>query len=249
MSDWFVSWFNSHYYHLLYRDRNLAEAERFIDNLVAKLDMPRGSRVLDLACGKGRHSLQLHKAGYEVVGIDLSEESIAEAKNFETDGLEFYEHDMRSLYWTDHFDLVVNLFTSFGYFHNADDDQKTISSVADSLKQDGILVLDFLNAVKVEDNLVAYEEKVVEGVKFELNRSIEDGIIVKRIHLTDAKSEVELDYEERVDALRLKDFLTYFEEAGFELQTTFGNYDLAPFDSATSDRLIMIAKKTAAAWS
>lgn len=245
MADWFVSWFNTHYYHLLYSDRNYDEAEKFIARLVKYLDFPKGSRVLDLACGKGRHSLQLHKAGFKVTGIDLSEESIKEAKSFEVDGLEFFEHDMRLLYWTGHFDLVVNLFTSFGYFHNAEDDQRTISSVADSLKPNGIFVMDFLNAVKVEETLVSYEEKIVEGVKFELNRSVEDGIISKRIHIEDIDQNVELDFEEQVDALVLSDFLSYFEQAGLELQSTFGNYDLAPFNPKTSDRLIMVVKKTA----
>ena len=244
MADWFVSWFNTHYYHLLYSDRNYNEAEKFIERLVTYLNFPKGSRVLDLACGKGRHSLQLHKAGFKVTGIDLSEESIQEAKNFETDGLEFFEHDMRLLYWSDHFDLVVNLFTSFGYFHNAEDDQRTINSIADSLKTEGIFVMDFLNAIKVEKTLVSSEEKIIEGVKFELNRSVEDGVIIKHIHIVDVSKNIELDFEEQVDALVLSDFLRYFEQAGLELQSTFGNYDLAPFDPETSDRLIMVVKKT-----
>ncbi|MFM1874784.1 MAG: hypothetical protein RL266_521 [Bacteroidota bacterium] len=245
MSDWFVSWFNSHYYHLLYRDRNFAEAERFIEHLLAYLDLPKGSKVLDLACGKGRHSVQLHNAGFDVIGIDLSEESISQAKTMETDGLEFFEHDMRSLYWDNYFDLVVNLFTSFGYFHNSEDDLKTICSVADALKPNGLFVLDFLNAVKVQNTLVAFEERVIEGVTFELNRSVTDGMIVKRIHVIDPLEDVELDFEEQVDALRLDDFQTYFENAGLELMSAFGNYDLAPFDEKTSDRLIMITRKTA----
>ncbi len=241
VQDWFETWFNSPYYHILYKNRDFQEAEKFIDKLVSHLNLEKGSRVLDLACGKGRHALQFRKAGYEVVGIDLSEESIEEAKSFEQDGLEFFVHDMRSLYWSEHFDLVANLFTSFGYFHNAEDDQKTISSVADSLKPDGVFVLDFLNAVKVKKNLVDYEEKEIDGVRFELNRSVEDGMIQKRIHVIDG--DVELDFEEQVDALGLDDFKGYFDEAGLELEATFGNYDLEPFNQSTSDRLIMIARK------
>ena len=244
MEDWFTTWFNSHYYHILYKDRNLEEAAKFTDNLVSHLGLPPRSKVLDLACGKGRHSLQLHKAGYDVVGVDLSEESIEEAKIHEKDGLEFFVHDMRHLYWTEYFDLVVNLFTSFGYFHNADDDQKTISSVADALKPNGIFVLDFMNAVKVIDNLVESEEKAIEGVQFKLKREVEGGIIRKRIHLIDG--ELEQNYEEQVDALKLEDFQKYFEHAGLELVSVFGDYELKPFNETESDRLILIGQKIAA---
>ena len=242
MENWFVSWFNSPYYHILYKNRDHNEAAQFIDRLVKHVSLPQGSKVLDLACGKGRHALQLRKSGFEVIGIDLSEESIAEAKiAFEQDGLEFYEHDMRELYWSEYFELVVNLFTSYGYFHNAEDDQRTISSVADALKQEGLFVMDFMNAVKVQANLVVLEEKTIDGVRFQLNRSVEEGMIKKHIHVMDGN--VELDFEEKVDALELRHFKSYFADAGLNLIETFGDYDLNAFDEQSSDRLIMICRK------
>jgi len=241
VQDWFATWFNSPYYHTLYKNRNLQEAEAFVDALVSYLNLAHGSRALDLACGKGRHSLYLRQKGFEVIGIDLSEESIAEAKLNEREGLEFFEHDMRSLYWHQYFDLVVNLFTSFGYFHNKEDDQKTISAVADSLKDGGLFVIDFMNATKVKANLVTYEEKTIDTIKFEITRVIEDGVIIKRIHLID--DELELDFEEQVDALELSDFEGYLSIAGLELVRTFGDYNLNAFDAETSDRLILVAKK------
>lgn len=200
---------------------------------------------MDLACGKGRHSLRLNRAGFDVTGVDLADESIEEARKLERDGLEFFVHDMRSLYWKEYFDLVVNLFTSFGYFHSPEDDQRTISSVADALRPEGVFVLDFMNTVKVTEQLVNFEEKTVDGVHFEISRSVEEGVIVKRIHVVD--DTVELDFEEQVDALRLEDFETYFEIAGLELIETFGDYNLNPFDEKNSDRLILIAKKRQAA--
>ena len=221
----------------------MTEAEAFVDRLVEFLNVQKGLRVLDLACGKGRHSVRLHKLGYEVIGLDLSEESIAEAKLNEQEGLEFFEHDMRELYWNEYFNLVVNLFTSFGYFHNKEDDQRTISSVADSLILDGVFVLDFMNAAKVIDNLVAYEEKNIDNIKFEITRSVEEDMIIKRIHVIDG--EVELDFEEQVDALQLDDFLKYLNEAGLIVDSIFGDYQLNPFNKKTSDRLIIIAKKQA----
>lgn len=241
MENWFATWFNSHYYHILYKNRDNTEAEKFVKNLIDKLDIPKGSRILDLACGKGRHSLQFQKAGYEVIGVDLAEESILEAKKLEKEGLEFYVHDMRDLYWSEHFDLVANLFTSFGYFHNAEDDQKTINSVAEALNSRGVFILDFLNAVKVKANLVGYEEKVIEEVKFEITRSVENGVIIKRIHIIDGDEE--FDFEEQVDALMLDNFKQYFDKAGLELINVYGDYELNMFDEMTSDRLILVGKK------
>lgn len=241
VKDWFTTWFDSPYYHILYQNRDESEATRFIDVLTAHLSLEHGSKTLDLACGKGRHSLQLRKKGFDVVGIDLSEESIELAKNLEQDGLEFFVHDMRSLYWLEYFDLVVNLFTSFGYFHSSKDDLKTLSSVYDSLKPGGIFVLDFFNSEKVISQLVNLEEKEIDGVRFEINRAVEDGMIVKRIHVIDG--ETELDFQEQVDALTLGDFVAYFEQVGLELLEIFGDYDLNPFETATSDRLILITQK------
>lgn len=239
--DWFTSWFNTPYYHLLYRARDFSEAQAFIDRLIKHLDIPLHSKVLDLACGKGRHSLQLRNKGFEVIGIDLSRESIAEAELNSKEGLDFFVHDMRHLYWHEHFNLVVNLFTSFGYFHNEEDDQKTISSVADALKPDGLFVLDFMNAIKVKSNLVHYEEKTLDDIQFQISREVTKGVIIKRIHVIDG--DVELDFQEEVDGLEYSDFVRYFAVAGLELVDTFGNYELEPFKEQTSDRLILVAKK------
>jgi precorrin-4 methylase len=98
-----------------------------------------------------------------------------------------------------------------------------------------------MNATKVKANLVAHEEKTIDNIRFEITRTIEKGVIVKRIHVIDG--DVELDFEEQVDALELSDFAVYFSTAGLELVITFGNYNLEPFDAKSSDRLILVAKK------
>ena len=113
-TEWFESWFDSPYYHVLYKNRDFSEAELFIDKLIQLIEPTKASRVLDLACGKGRHSIYLNKKGFDVTGIDLSEKSIACAKTAENETLHFYMHDMRKLFRTNYFDVVLNLFTSFG---------------------------------------------------------------------------------------------------------------------------------------
>ncbi len=241
-NQWFLSWFNSPYYHILYKNRNQDEARDFMSLLMRQLQVPKDALVLDLACGKGRHALELHRLGYEVVGIDIAEESIADAKKLEELGLDFFEHDMRQLYWHEHFDAVVNLFTSFGYFHNKEDDQRTIDAVRDALKPNGLFVLDFLNVTKVLELMVSAEEKVIDGVRFVITRQLHANAIQKNIRVIDG--DTELLFTEEVDALVLADFQAYFEQAGMQLEAIYGSYALEAFDEATSDRLIMVTRKT-----
>ena len=94
---WFANWFNSPYYHILYKNRDEKEAELFIDNLLHKLRLKKGSKLIDIACGKGRHATYFNKKGMDVVGIDLSKNSISIAKQFENPSLIFNVHDMRKV--------------------------------------------------------------------------------------------------------------------------------------------------------
>ena len=124
---WFANWFDSPYYHLLYKNRDEEEAEHFIDNLIAQLQLKKGSRIIDIACGKGRHATYFHKKGMYVVGVDLSANSIAKAKENEKENLQFAVHDMREIFKKNYFDIATNLFTSFGYFDNNEDEQEAIN--------------------------------------------------------------------------------------------------------------------------
>ena len=77
---WYSSWFDTPYYHLLYKNRDEQEAKAFIDLLCQYLNLPAGSLALDLACGKGRHAKVMAENGLNVTGLDLSPGSIAEAR-------------------------------------------------------------------------------------------------------------------------------------------------------------------------
>ena len=84
---WFIDWFDSYYYHLLYRNRDEKEAQYFIDNLIKYLQISKKSKLIDVACGKGRHAIYFNKYGIDVVGIDLSAKNINFAKKHETKNL------------------------------------------------------------------------------------------------------------------------------------------------------------------
>jgi len=239
--EWFSTWFDSPYYHILYRHRNQQEAQFFLDNLLTYLHPKPDARIMDLACGKGRHSVYLNSKGYDVTGVDLSEQSIAYAKQFENEKLHFEVHDMRNHYKDCCFDFILNLFTSFGYFESETENVVALRAAAESLKHGGKMVIDFLNTAVAIKNLVHAETKEVDGITFNITRSVENGFIVKTIAFTDKGQNYQ--FEERVRALTEADFRAYFSMANLRLAEVFGDYELNPFNAATSERMIFILKK------
>ena len=236
---WYASWFDTPYYHILYKDRDYTEAQGFMDNLTNYLNLPEHGKILDLACGKGRHSVYLNSLGYNVTGVDLSEQSIAHAKQFENETLKFNVHDMSKPY-PDTFDAVFNLFTSFGYFEDENCNLKTIEAIKAELNEFGFGVIDFMNTNYVIENLVAEDIKTVEGIDFHQKRYVKDGYIIKDISF-EADGE-QFEFQERVKAFTLDDFQTLFNEAGVYLLDVFGDFKLKKYHSKTSERLIMIFK-------
>jgi SAM-dependent methyltransferase len=239
--NWFANWFDSPYYHLLYKNRDDKEAQSFIDNLICRLKIPKKSTILDVACGKGRHSIYFNKRGMKVEGIDLSHNSINIAKKEENKTLNFSVYDMRKVFKKDAFDIIVNLFTSFGYFKKNEDEQKAITAMALSLKQEGTLIIDFMNTKKVIKNLVESERKEVDGVTFNIKRSIRNNYIIKDIIFSDNGNNYQ--FQEKVKALTLDDFSKLISHAGLKIIDIFGNYRLKDFNALTSERLIIICKK------
>ncbi|SHG12589.1 class I SAM-dependent methyltransferase [Pedobacter caeni] len=238
---WFQYWFNSPYYHILYSQRNDAEAEFLIDNLSAYLKPAADSRILDIACGRGRHSIYLNKKGYDVTGIDLSEQSIKYAQQFEQKHLHFFVHDMRKLAFINYFDIAMNLFTSFGYFETEKEHVSALKSFRKGIKHDGTLVIDYFNTNKIIKNLTQQETKTVEGIEFHLHKFVADGKIIKHINFEHRNKAFA--FEERVQAFQLEDFKRMLEKSGLQISETFGSYGLEPFDEIKSDRLILICKK------
>jgi SAM-dependent methyltransferase len=237
--NWFASWFDTPYYHILYKERNYREAQVFMDNLTHYLNLPEKAKVLDLACGKGRHSIYLNQLGYEVVGADLSENSIAEANKNQNETLHFQVHDMREAF-EDKFDAIFNLFTSFGYFENDEDNLTTLKAMKESLTEYGFAVIDFMNVNQVVNNLVTDEVKTVDDIDFHIKRYVSEGHIYKEIDFEDQGEKFH--FTEKVKALTLKDFEELMEEAGIYLLDIFGDYKLKKFHKTDSERLIMIFK-------
>lgn len=243
MSDkqWFEEWFDSPYYHILYSHRNDDEAERFISTIVRQLNIPKDSLALDAACGKGRHSKTLAKLGLTVWGTDLSANSIAEAKQYECENLHFDIWDIRKVYKPAFFNYVFNLFSSFGYFDNEEDDMKAMQAFADNLQPGGTLVIDFFNSEWVVKNIK--ERDIIQRgeMQFHIKKKLENGHIVKSIDFL-ANGE-DYHFEERVKLVNLFRFKDMLQQSGLQMVTIYGDYDLNDFVSSTSPRLIIVAQK------
>jgi SAM-dependent methyltransferase len=241
---WYKSWFNSPYYHQLYFKRDEEEAAAFLNRLLATINPPVNSKILDVACGRGRHSIHLASKGFFVTGIDISDESIEDAKQFEKDNLEFFVHDMRLPFRMNYYNYAFNLFTSFGFFRTKREHDNSIRTIAQSLQPGGLFVMDYLNAHYVENHLVYKSELEKEGVTFYITRWLNETHFYKKIVVEDeANLHEPLEFTEKVAKFSLGDFNDMFAYNGLQMQNVYGDYQFSNYHVNESPRLIMIAKK------
>jgi SAM-dependent methyltransferase len=247
-----MDWFDSPLYHTLYGYRDEAEAAAFIDLLVAKMGLQTG-RFVDVACGKGRHAQHLAQVlpSAQVVGLDLAANSILAASAANTlPNCSYFVHDMRQPLSEKfaNFDVVFNLFTSFGYFDSDAQHQEVMGNWAAALQPKGRLVIDFINAQKAILNLVGISEKNIGDQHFRMQRRVENGYIIKDIRVYPLQPMSERPntfqhFQERVRAFGLADFERMATAVGLRLTAVFGDYNLSDFAAEDSPRLIMIFEK------
>jgi SAM-dependent methyltransferase len=242
-TQWYEDWFNSPFYHKLYFERDEQEAEAFIRKLATHLQLRPGNRVLDVACGKGRHSKILAQLGSDVTGIDISPESIRYARESETDQLHFFVHDMRLPFWGNYFDYAFNFFTSFGYFRTRREHDAAIRTISRSLYPGAVFVIDYLNVHYAEDHFVAKETKQLNGTVYDIKRWQDELHFYKHIRITDSALTKPVDYTEKVAKFSLGDFTDMLSFQGMQVEEVFGDYSLSPYDVKKTPRLIVVAKK------
>ncbi len=236
--EWFAEWFDTPHYHILYQNRGEEEARGFIKALLSKLNLPLGASLLDLACGKGRHSITLNSYGFDVLGVDLSSKSISSAKRYENSNLSFEVQDMREPIEGKKFDAIFNLFTSFGYFDTQKENEKVCKAMAQMLTPGGRLVIDFMNAKRVISGLVPFEKKTLNDIEFNISREYTGTHIIKTISFND-KSELHR-YQEKVQTIgkeKFKELLSPY----FDIDFMFGSFDLDDYSPTESERLIIVA--------
>jgi SAM-dependent methyltransferase len=237
-ADWFEEWFGDDYLRI-YQHRDESEAEHAIQLISAQMRGRDIRAVLDLACGAGRHSQALCERWW-TVGLDLSAALLRVARKDSADA-PYVRADMRELpFMAESFDLVVNLFTSFGYFDDDREHARVLACLRTAMRPGGMLVIDFLNASQVRRNLVPYDCRVENGITIEQSRIIspDSRFVEKTIRLRERRRE----YVERVRLLSAGDLERMLEAAGFEVASCFGDYAGSGW-SENSPRTILFASR------
>jgi 2-polyprenyl-3-methyl-5-hydroxy-6-metoxy-1,4-benzoquinol methylase len=243
---WYRDWFQDSNYLTVYQHRDTQEAQQMLALIESVLGHKPEDRVLDLGCGSGRHSISLAKKGYKnITGVDLSPTLLEVARRTAQEqglNIRFEQCDMRHLPAEWQFDLVINLFTSFGYFETDEENAEVIGSIASKLVPGGWLVCDFFNSTWLRHNLISHDERLLpDGRRLEQTRWIEKGRVEKRLLLRSTEEAVE--YVESVRMFTRQDFERMFGDAGLRLKHLFGSYDGSEFNETDSSRLIMFAER------
>lgn len=239
MTEWFRDWFGEEYLQL-YPHRDQADASAAVELIAGRVPLA-GRRVLDLACGSGRHAVLLRERGASVTGLDLSGPLLQRARAGGGASLHLVRGDMRALPFRGAaFQVVVNLFTSFGYFGEDREHASVLEEVARCLVRGGTLVLDYLNAPAVRRGLVPREETVLGTRRVVVQRRItEDSrFVTKDIHVVGEDRH----FMERVRLLTPAQLRDLLEQAGFAVGEKLGSYSGEPI-SEQSTRAIFIATR------
>jgi 2-polyprenyl-3-methyl-5-hydroxy-6-metoxy-1,4-benzoquinol methylase len=241
---WYKDWFNSEHYLRVYSHRDQSEAERLVELIVQELKLKSNSSVLDMACGAGRHAIKFAKLGFIVTAVDLSQLLISEAKQVVDKAgvkINFVLSDILEFETNKKFDLVVNLFTSFGYFDNDEENYAVIKKAFYLLNQGGYFVLDYINKDFLLKNLIPITVFSEDGLKIIQNRSVIGNRIVKKITIENDNASEE--FYESVRLFSYEEILSWVKKAGFSIIKQYGDYLGNNYEIENSPRLIIFASK------
>lgn len=253
---WWANVFDEKYIKT-YVDLNSEEnTDKQVSFLNDSLNFDNNSKILDLACGFGRHAIPLAEQGHDVTGLDYSQDFINRAKE-KNSPANFVQGDMRKLPFEDvTFDYVINMFTSFGYFKKEEDHLKTLTEVRRALKPKGEFLLDLRNYERVLKSTIKHgkyneEEKIFIST---FQQDLSNGISITRTRKLDpltnkTKMRVEWkeegekkEYEGIVKNFTLSEIRYLLKQAGFKIKNIYGNYKGEKFNPQ-SNRMIIISKK------
>ena len=242
--DWFEEWFDSPLYEKLYVNRDETEARQLVNLLEQTLMLHKCSEILDLGCGRGRHAINFGRHGYQVTGIDLSNQAIATAKEkaeeLELHNVSFSVRDMRNPLPAT-FDAILNLFTTFGYFEEDEENVRVLDSVVQMLKPEGIFVLDYLNAQKVRTSFDARDSGTFQDIDYSINRYLKNDAIYKDIEFKKESNGAQKTYSERVKLYDLAWFEEEMGSRGLKIDHVYGDYMGGAFHPGQSPRMLIVS--------
>lgn len=242
--EWFRGFFQERYLQLVAE----TPAEADVDFIMAALDLQPGARVLDLACGHGRHSLELARRGVRVTGVDLSEPSLVRARQAAAEaGLEvdWVHSDMREIEFEAEFDAVINMFHAFGYFQQESEDLHVLTLIARALKPKAGFLLDVVNAVRVfreyaaqghrylDDGTVMVEDRSYDGVTGRNN------VVWTFIAPDGSRSEI----SHSIRMYTLPEIVRLLDSASLTFERAWGDFDGSSYTPFSSRRMIVKAAR------
>lgn len=236
---WFVRSFGRRY-QWLYDHRDGASAKREIAALTGTMQLKRGCRVLDIACGAGRHTAALRDAGYDAVGVDLSEPLLHTAATRPSLRGRLVRGDIRRLPFSGVFDAAVNLFTSFGYFASDEENAAALRSMASTLRPGGWLALDHAHRAYVERTLEPHTVEQRGELTITSQRRIENHRVIKQVTV-DGPDGIER-FVEDVRLYHPDEMTALCAAAGLSHVRVVGTFDGHPLD-AQSDRMITMGQR------
>jgi SAM-dependent methyltransferase len=244
MNKWFEDWFDSDFYPKVYSNRNDEDASKLIRLILEKIPLSSNAKILDSSCGNGRHSVLFAQNGFDVTCFDLSFNLLKQALDSKKKyGLNFkiIRADIRNFFVKEKFDLIVNLFTSFGYFETDADNFSFFYNAFEMMKKDSYLFFDYFNSDYVVQNIVEYDSRINGQFEVIQKRKINNDRIEKEI--TIIKGSETIPYFESVKIYSSVFLMKKFQEIGFSTIDILGDYEGNVFDKTTSPRLILIMKK------
>ncbi len=241
---WYVQGFGEHYLEL-YAHRNEREAALALGLLDMAGLKPGPGRILDLACGGGRHLAGLGRLGFRAVGLDLSEPLLKEARGRLRPGLSLLRGDMRHLPFRDRsLDGALSMFTSFGYFRDDRDNWRMPEELARILVPGGWFLFDFLNRSSVERGLTRNSQRESERWTAREERRVEADRVIKQVEIRPKQGGAPpIRYEESVRLFRPDELSEGLAQRGFRQEACWGDYRGDAFDAETSPRFIQLLRR------
>ncbi|NTU68239.1 MAG: class I SAM-dependent methyltransferase [Chlorobiaceae bacterium] len=245
--EWFEDWFNHPLYLKVYSHRDDAEADLCVEAILRLTGLdrnPSAASVLDIACGAGRHAIAFSRKGHEVTANDLSAFLLGTARSeAEAAGLNitFSNSDMRHFRLDRKFDLVVQLFSSFGYFETEAEDRAVLRHVHAMLRPGGWYVLDLLNPSWLAARFVPRNEKKVDGLTIIEERTLTGEKVVKRLDIRDVEGH-RFSFTESVMLFSRETISALLESEGFDVVRIAGDYHGSAYDVDASPRMLLFSK-------
>ena len=235
--EWYKDWFDENYL-LLYNHRNNSDAFKQAKLIISTIDPDKGDKILDLACGNGRHCRIFQDMGFDISGLDLSVSLIKNGKKADK-SLSLVVGDMREI--PGKYDIILSLFTSFGYFQEDEENKSVIKSVSNSLNPGGWFWLDFLNPYFVKENLIPESRrKIGDDISVIESRMIDSDVVRKDIEFNKG-GQIKM-YSEIVKLYPLSLLKAFFTGNGIDVAGVFGDYSGSKW-TESSPRTIVYGKK------